>query len=546
MIADDTVDERIGFFDHGSHFVRADFHLHTKADKEFSYVGDHGDYCKDYVRRLEKEGIAVGVVTNHNKFDYQEYKALRKAAKKRGILLLPGVELSVADGSNGVHTLVVFSEEWLENGVDRINPLLGIAFGGQPAQEFQNRNGRTKDGLLRTIDLLEDGYADFFLIFAHVGQRNGLWKEMDGGRLQELGMRDAFRRRTLGFQKVIQNAEGREKVRGWLGDWYPAEVEGCDCKSIDEIGKGPACYLQLGELSYAAVKYALSDHCNRVSRERRRVGHSYVRSAAFEGGVLDGKTIHFSPHLNTVIGVRGSGKSSVLECVRYALDVPLGSTAYDQGYKSKLVEHVLGSGGAVTLQIVDASGGKFEVRRIHGEEPRVFADGIEVPNVSAGETMVHKPIYFGQKDLAAAGFEKDLVEKFIWQDRQEIRGRIRRHGDAVRETAEGLDEFADTDDRRRELDFKKGNAEAKIKFYEKYGIEERLKKRLAYDDDEASCERLERITGRYLQAVDDLIDARRRLGLWCESKGVLRYLGDGGDAGDRSRWSSRRALDPGR
>jgi ABC-type cobalamin/Fe3+-siderophores transport system ATPase subunit len=330
---------------------------------------------------------------------------------------------------------------------------------------------------------------------------------MDGGRLQELGMRSAFRQRTLGFQKVDpKNVEGRKKVRSWLGGWYPAEVEGSDCKSLEEIGKGPACYLQLGDLSFAAVKYALSDHYKRVSRERRRVEHSYVRSAAFEGGVLDGKTVRFSPHLNTIIGVRGSGKSSVLECVRYALDVPLGSTAYDQRYKSKLVEHVLGSGGAVTLRIVDASGGEFEVRRIHGEEPRVFADGVEVPNVSAGETMVHKPIYFGQKDLAAAGFEKDLVEKFIWQDLQDIRGRIRRHGEAMREIVEALDEFADTDQRRRELEFKQGNAEAKIKFYEKYGIEERLKKRLAYDDDEASCTRLERITGRYLQALDDLID----------------------------------------
>lgn len=507
MVADDTVHTRGALFDHGSHIVRADFHLHTRADKEFSYEGDPRDFCKEYVRRLDEEGIAVGVVTNHNKFEYEEFKALRKAASKRGILLLPGVELSVADGSNGVHTLVVFSEEWLEKGIDRINPLLGMAFGGQPAQEFQNRNGRTKDNLLRTIDLLEDGYDDFFLVFAHVSQRNGLWKEVQGGRLQELGMHDAFRRRTLGFQKVNQaNVEGRANVRRWLGDWYPAEVEGSDCKRVEEIGKGSPCYLQLGELSFAAVKYALSDHRNRVSRERRRASHSYVLSAAFEGGVLDGKTVHFSPHLNTVIGVRGSGKSSVLECTRYALDVPLGSTAYDQGYKSELVGHVLGSGGTVTLQIVDASGRKFEVRRIYNEEPRVFADGVELPNVSAPETVVYNPLYFGQKDLAANGFEQDLVEKFIWKDLKDVRARIRSQVDAVRETVTGLNEFVDTDERKRELDFKKGNAKAKIKFYERYGIEEKLKKRWTFDDDEARCERLERVTSRYLEGIEALID----------------------------------------
>ena len=30
-------------FEHGSVWVRADFHMHTLADKEFAYTGDH--YC---------------------------------------------------------------------------------------------------------------------------------------------------------------------------------------------------------------------------------------------------------------------------------------------------------------------------------------------------------------------------------------------------------------------------------------------------------------------------------------------------------------------
>ncbi len=507
MIADDTLVASRTLFDHGSQTVRADFHLHTRADKEFAYEGDPRDFCKDYVQRLVEEGITVGVITNHNKFDYEEFKALRRAASKRGILLLPGVELSVADGSSGVHTLVVFSEEWLEKGIDRISPLLCMAFGGQPAQEFQNRNGRTKHNLLGTIDLLEHGYADFFLVFAHVRQRNGLWKEVHGGRFQELGLQDAFRQRTLGFQKVNEdNAKGRAHVKDWLGNWYPAEVEGSDCKSLEEIGKGPPCYLQVGELSFGAVKYALSDHGNRVYREQRQIGHSYLHSATFEGGVLGGKTVRFSPHLNTLIGVRGSGKSSVLECVRYALDVPFGSTAYDQSYKSELVGHVLGSGGAVTLQVIDAGGRAFEIRRIYDEVPRVYVDGGELPNVSVRETVVHNPLYFGQKDLAANGFEKDLVEKFLWKNLQDVRARIGSQVDAVRGVVEQLDGFSDTEERKRELELKKGNAEAKIRFYENYGIEDKLKKQWNFDDDEARCERLERVTKRYLGWIDDLID----------------------------------------
>ena len=35
-------------FSSGSNWVRADFHLHTKADKEFNYSGQENDFVKDY------------------------------------------------------------------------------------------------------------------------------------------------------------------------------------------------------------------------------------------------------------------------------------------------------------------------------------------------------------------------------------------------------------------------------------------------------------------------------------------------------------------
>ena len=42
-------------FSHGSRWLRADFHLHTRADKEFSYSGDDEYYLSNYVDALEKE-----------------------------------------------------------------------------------------------------------------------------------------------------------------------------------------------------------------------------------------------------------------------------------------------------------------------------------------------------------------------------------------------------------------------------------------------------------------------------------------------------------
>lgn len=147
----------------GAQWVRADFHLHTRADREFKYTGDDNFYNSNYVDTLEKAGIRLGVITNHNKFDFDEFKALRKTARKRDIALLPGIELSVGDANNGIHTLVVFSDDWLVDGHDHINPFLSVAFEGKIPAQYEQENGRSSLSLLETIKKLESYHRDFFL-----------------------------------------------------------------------------------------------------------------------------------------------------------------------------------------------------------------------------------------------------------------------------------------------------------------------------------------------------------------------------------------------
>ena len=123
-------------FDNGSEIVRVDFHLHTRKDKEFSYSGEEHSFVGEYVATLKRNGIRIGVITNHNKFDFCEYKGIRNAAKREGIFILPGVELTVKEGSNGVHTLKIFDPDtWLENGIDNISKFIDSVY-----EAFKRRN----------------------------------------------------------------------------------------------------------------------------------------------------------------------------------------------------------------------------------------------------------------------------------------------------------------------------------------------------------------------------------------------------------------------
>ena len=338
-------------FKYGSTWLKADFHLHTKSDKQFKYTGEDNSFINDFITKLKNQSINIGVITNHNKYNKDEFINMRKKARKDEIFLLPGVELSVNDGSNGIHTLVVFSDEWLEAGQDYINQFLNVAFEGKTPAQYEQEDGRSSSGLIETIKKLDGYHRDYFIVFAHVEQNSGLWKELDGGRMGELATDERFKRRTLGFQKVrtydVPERVCRSKVQNWFNGFYPAEIEGSDCKSIDEIGiKDNETWLKIGDFTFEAVKYALVDYNNRVSSIKPEpFKHSHIKSIFFEGGTLDGQTINFSPELNTCIGIRGSGKSSILEVVRYVLDYPFGDKATDKKYKTDLVAHTLGSGG---------------------------------------------------------------------------------------------------------------------------------------------------------------------------------------------------------
>ena len=82
-------------FENGSEVLRLDCHLHTWKDKEFKYDGEQDRYVSDYVEKLVEQKISIGILTNHNKFDIGEYKAIKKAANKKDILILPGVGIII-------------------------------------------------------------------------------------------------------------------------------------------------------------------------------------------------------------------------------------------------------------------------------------------------------------------------------------------------------------------------------------------------------------------------------------------------------------------
>ena len=512
-------------FPRGAEWVRVDFHLHTKADKEFEYSGDENFYDSAYVDALAAAEIRLGVITNHNKFDFEEFKSLRATARKKKIGLLPGVELSLSDGRAAIHVLIMFSDAWMDSGKDYINSFIASMFPGKTKGEYEHENGCSEKTLLQMIEML-DGLSrgDYFLIFAHVEEPKGLWQELGMGKLAAWKDKrfDSLRNRTLGFQKVrsynkLNEADKpcRIKAQNALGDWYPAEVEGSDPKAIDKIGKGNPCYLKLGELSFEAAKFALFDHAHRVRltlpEPRQAV---LLRQVRFAGGALDGKTVPFSPSLNCLIGPRGNGKSAVIECLRHALGF---REVSDERYKSGLVERMLSPAGKVVVEAVDEFGREVRIERERTGQPAVYLDGV-YRDISPG-SILKDILYFGQKDLStrSESFDESFLDKLL-ADRlnpkpQEEAALV----EGVRQAARQLKETLEATEKITVLQKEKNELDAQLQVFAGKGVDKKLADMTLFDGD-----RLAVVS--WQQALKELMTNLKESADWDEADAAFPVL----------------------
>lgn len=486
-------------FKNGSVWLKTDFHLHTKADKEFKFVGEDNLFVNQFIEKLESTNTCVGVITNHNKFDNNEYKALRKSANKKGIYLLPGVELSVNDGSNGIHALIVFDyNKWVINSDNFVDQFLNSAFEGISNRE--NSNTRCKynlSELFKKLDEHRKNGRDSFIVMAHIEQDCGFCKELDGGRITQLVKDEHFKKNVLAFQKLRTNAL-KNNLINWFGgkDNLPAFVEGSDCKNIDEIGicgkqkdenghdNDKICYLKIGDFNFEAVKFALIDMNNRLATEKPSIDNSFIKSISFEGGLLNDTVLDFSPELNSFIGIRGSGKSSILEILRYTLGISLSNQASDKDYKNGLIEHVLKSGGKVIVDIVNNLKKEYRIEKIYGQKEDIYENNtrIDIPSI---DTVFQTPVYFGQKDLSSKhiDFEADLVRKLIGNKLDSIKQIQNQKISEIEEIIIQLKKLENLDEVKKEIEASIKDAQYKLKEFKEKGVEEKLKQQSKFESD---------------------------------------------------------------
>lgn len=139
-----------------------------------------------------------------------------------------------------------------------------------------------------------------------------------------------------------------------------------------------------------------------------------LKSMSVVGGFLDGMSIDFADGLNCLIGARGTGKTTVLEFIRYALDaMPADGPARKR--VEALIEGNL-AGGRIEVAIQNRDGLAYIVSRSAGEAPVVLDVNRAPTEINIRTSGLFNVDIFSQNEVEAvadeAGSQLSLIDNF--------------------------------------------------------------------------------------------------------------------------------------
>jgi hypothetical protein len=139
----------------------------------------------------------------------------------------------------------------------------------------------------------------------------------------------------------------------------------------------------------------------RCSLNAPAVPANYIVGVHVQGQFISDLWLSFSPHCNALIGVKGSGKTSLLESLRFVLgaDVPESKTQVVNDH----LNAILGAGGKVTALVRRADGTKLLVERSFADKAFVVTfDDDRIERFTHAESLQFPSYILGWHEIEQA------------------------------------------------------------------------------------------------------------------------------------------------
>jgi hypothetical protein len=433
---------------------------------------DEAAYNAAIVAAVVEAGIEVVAITDH--YRVQTSLSLWQAAVAAGVIVLPGFE---AVTKEGVHFLCLFDPSKGADAIERAIGACGV-----------HGDGKGAVGSLDSIELLECG-KDWGAAFvaAHVAGKGGLLTTLKGEARARVWRSELLMACSLpgpvmaapdSCREILRNKDAAHHRDRAIAVVNAQDVSGPN----DAASAGSWCWIKASEVNVQGLRQAFLDPESRVRLASDPVPdpHTELLAIAWEGGFLDGMGFRFNGNLNALIGGRGSGKSTVVESIRFALGLePLGADAKkaNQG----IVRGVLRDGTKVSILLRSHSPAPqdYLIERTVPNAPVVRSRDGKILSVSPADIAPNTEVY-GQHEIAELAHSPEkltrLLARFMTPDASGSKRKSELKTKLAKSRTRVLDRLARLDDAGARLS-KLPVLEERLRRYQEAGVEARLAER---------------------------------------------------------------------
>ncbi len=447
------------------------------ADYIYYRGADHGMTQDQYNQKLVEvaleNNIKVIGLADHGNVDGVD--AIRTAMNQQGILVFPGFEIASTEKA---HFVCLFPESTT---IDQLNRYLGALGLTNPANGVWPSNLSGNDLLQKVEELGGVIYAshctdDSGVLrqrLVHVWQNPLLKAAQIPGTLDDLNDNDGN-----AYRRILLNSDP-----AYRRDLPVGIINAKDVAEPSELANPKAsCLIKMTKPCFASFKLAFQDPQSRV-RLNSDVSEKYysrIERLKITGGYLDGVEIEFSEHLNAVIGGRGTGKSTLLECIRYALGLrPIGKNAQKQ--HDEIIKENLGNSRArveLAIRSSKMNGKRFIVARRYGESANV-SDEIGSPSTFTPADLLPEIEIYGQNEIYEIARDKSsqrqLLSRFLESGQQDSEASIHQ---ALQKLAENRQKLIEAQGRVAAIEDEVARLpklEEQVGQFKSLGLEDKLK-----------------------------------------------------------------------
>ena len=296
----------------GTRWFKCDFHLHTTASKCFQ---DKTVTAEQWVDRVIEQGLDCVAVTDHNTgVGIDEIKAI---ADEKGLIVFPGLEITC--DTSKIHLLVLFDRDKTPADIRDFLVRADIKH-----EEFGKQDAISSKSISEIADLADKDGA--IVIPAHIDDKyNGLMTVGDKN------LRDFYKKDNVNAIQIINNPMTKMKQIEYAKEENIAlltfsdnpHAEGNSEHGLWGIGQDYSWIKMDEKPSLESLRQAFLLPEFRVRNKFDSPSNPYNKPNIWiksinikDTTITDNLKIDFNPQLNTIIGGRGTGKSSILRFIR--------------------------------------------------------------------------------------------------------------------------------------------------------------------------------------------------------------------------------------